>query len=58
MFEKHFTGYTVLKMNKSKGQKELLKNGFIQCINKEYFRKENIYVHYNNFMKLWIVERD
>ena len=31
-----------------------MQDGFSQCKNKNYFQKDEIFVYYNNIMKVWI----
>ena len=37
------------------GKRLLTKEGFIQCPNPNFMRKDNITAHYNSLMKCWIV---
>lgn len=45
-----------VKMGHAVGKKAFIKEGFIQAPNPNYMTKGNIVVHYNNIMKVWIME--
>jgi len=46
-----------IKMGKAKGERLFAKHGFAQQPNKSYWRKDNVYVHYNAVDKTWHIER-
>jgi hypothetical protein len=50
----HNQPYTRLELKKAQGTKYLLDNGYIQCPNKSYYRKDNVYFSYNRFLKCFI----
>jgi hypothetical protein len=50
----HKQPYTRLELKKAQGTKYLLDNGYTQCPNKSYYRKDNVYFSYNRFLKCFI----
>ena len=45
-----------IKMSKVKGEQYFKDNGFKQQLNKNYWKKENTYIHYNIIDKTWHIE--
>lgn len=45
-----------IKKGKKIGEKELLKEGWIQANNPNYFIKGKKIAHFNNFLKIWLIE--
>ena len=52
----NITSYNIIRLSKTKGIKILFEKGFKQCLNHNYYKKENVYLHFNNILKVWIVE--
>jgi len=50
----HNNPYTRIELKRSQGTKYLLDNGYTQCPNKNYYRKDDIYFSYNRFLKCFI----
>jgi hypothetical protein len=46
----------VIKTSFTKGKNYFLSTGYELCPNKNYLKKDNSIVHYNNTMKCWIID--
>ena len=46
----------ILRMLKNSGKKYFLKQGYKECPNPVYLKKDNSIVHYNSVMRGWIIE--
>ena len=46
----------VVKAKKAVGKKAFLKDGYKQCLNDNYLESNDKIVHYNDYMKGWLVE--
>jgi len=45
-----------IEMSKAKGEKYFEKEGYIQQPNKNFWKKDNIYAHYNRYDKTWHID--
>jgi hypothetical protein len=49
-------GYTIIKAGYITGKKKLIRQGYNTCINPMYLENNTSIIHFNNFLKVWIVE--
>ena len=53
----HNVGHDIIRAGYKSGRRQLINNeGYKPCNNPAYVENDDTIIHYNNFMKIWIVE--